>query len=110
MKVNLLASAAATLLTFASLVAVSYHTMPTPTGATHQGMPVTNLAPVQVHASAADFRAAALLNDTNLTAATNPLAPRSADNDGTGPVRLLDSPLAMPYYSFGNTLGRVNKE
>ena len=108
MKANLLASAAATLLTFASLAAVSYN-VPVRADGASQHPPVVNLAPVQVHASAAEMRAAALLAD-NPVPTTHTFATRATDNETAGPVRLLDSPVAMPYYSFGNTLGRANKE
>ena len=109
MKANLLASAAAALLTFATLGAVS-HNLPAIT-TDHAAQPaVIDLAPVHVHASAAEMRAAALLTDGHADAAGQLTSSRVAGTAGSGPVRLLDSPLAMPYYSFGNTLGRVNKE
>ena len=108
MKANLLASAAATLLTFASLAAVSYN-VPVRVDGAGQKPPVVNLPAVQVHASAAEMRAAAMLTD-NPVATTHTFAARATDNETAGPVRLLDSPVAMPYYSFGNTLGRATKE
>lgn len=108
MKANLLASAAAALLTFATLGAVS-HNLPAITDRTAQPA-VIDLAPVHVQASAAEMRAAALLTADHADTTGHLTASRVSGNAGSGPVRLLDSPLAMPYYSFGNTLGRVNKE
>jgi hypothetical protein len=110
MKANLLASAAATLLTFASLAAVSYN-VPVRVDGAGQKPPVVNLPAVQVHASAAEMRAAAMLTDNPVaTTTTHRFATRATDNQTAGPLRLLDSPVAMPYYSFGNTLGRATKE
>jgi hypothetical protein len=110
---NLLPSVAAVLFTFASLSAVNYNIRVQPTTASKTGtINVTELAPVIVRPSAAELRAAALLADVNTSAiATIPAMNR---NDGTGasePFSLLGSPLAMPYYSFGNNkFGRISKE
>jgi hypothetical protein len=109
---NLLPSFAAVLFTFASLSAVNYNVrVQRATASKASPISVTELAPVNVHPSAAELRAAALLAGVNLSAiATIPALNR---NDGTGasePFSLLGSPLAMPYYSFGNKFGRISKE
>jgi hypothetical protein len=35
---------------------------------------------------------------------------RSMQTDGSASFKLLESQVAMPYYSFGNKFGRVSKE
>jgi len=108
---NLISSVAAALLTFASLSAVNYNVDSQLAAAskTH-AIKVTELAPVTVRPSAAEMRAAALLADVGSGIATVPSLSRI---DGTGTAEsfsLLGSPLAMPYYSFGNKFGRITKE
>ncbi|WEN13595.1 hypothetical protein PY254_10030 [Rhodanobacter sp. AS-Z3] len=109
---NLIASAAAILLTAASLSLVSYN-VDSQQAATHQpgAAQVTNLPAVQVRPSAAEMRAAALLPDAG-TAAVVPGHTRShvGGSATSERVALLGSALVMPYYSFGNNFGRVGKE
>lgn len=107
---NLLPSVAAVLFTFASLSVVNYNVDVQPDSKT-SAIKVIELAPVNVHPSAAELRAAALLADVGISAIAT--IPSMAHNDGTGasePLSLLGSPLAMPYYSFGNKFGRISKE
>ncbi len=111
---KLIAAAAAVLLTIASLRVVLYDVdaLP-PTSATHIAPTthVTNLAPVVVHPSAADKRAAALIGDnTGLDLMT---LPDGSDDSADAPAQqlsLLGSQLVMPYYSFGKKFGRITKE
>ena len=110
---NLIPSVAAVLFTFASLSVVNYNVAVRPatdskTGTIH----VIELAPVNVHPSAAELRAAALLADVG-TGTGIATMPSMIHIDGTAtaePLSLLGSPLAMPYYSFGNKFGRITKE
>ena len=110
---KLIAGAAAVLLTFASLKAVLYNvdawhptsSISAPT--TH----VTDLAPVVVHPSAAERRAAVLLNDTgSFGLITLPVNSENAPATFIQPLNLLGSQLVMPYYSFGKNFGRITKE
>ena len=110
---NLIPSVAAVLFTFASLSAVNYNVRVQPATASKTGtINVTELAPVIVRPSADELRAAALLADVGTTAIAT--IPAMNHGDGTGasePSSLLGSPLAMPYYSFGNNkFGRITKE
>lgn len=112
---NLIPSFAAVLLTFASLSAVNYNvdTQPAAANKTHptHAVKITDLAPVQVHPSAAELRAAVLLADAGTTGITMIPALGRMDNAGSaGQFSLLGSQLAMPYYSFGNKFGRISKE
>lgn len=113
---NLITSFAAVLLTFASLSAVNYNVATRPAAAdkthTTHTVKVTDLAPVDVHPSAAEWRAAVLLTDTgSTTGITMVPAMGRLDNAGSvGQFSLLGSQLAMPYYSFGNKFGRITKE
>jgi hypothetical protein len=68
------------------------------------GIPVVDLAPVEVKPTAADYRAAALLAD--MPVATSFLG---RDAQQTAAV-LIGSQLTMPYYSFGNVLSRARKD
>jgi hypothetical protein len=108
---NLIPSVAAVLFTFASLSVVNYNVAVRPaTDSKTSTIQVIELAPVNVHPSAAELRAAALLADVGTGIAT---MPSMIHIDGTGtaePFSLLGSPLAMPYYSFGNKFGRITKE
>ncbi|CAM5275901.1 hypothetical protein [Rhodanobacter lindaniclasticus] len=111
---KLIAVAAAILLTFASLRAVLYNVDAwQPIGHQHASQPahVTNLAPVIVHPSAAERRAAALINDGSATG----LAALPADaqlhlSEAIEPLGLLGAQWVMPYYSFGKKFGRISKE
>ncbi len=108
---NLIASFAAVLLTFASLSAVNYNvdTQPAAADKTERNAAnVTELAPVEVHPSAAELRAAVLLVDTGTNSIA--MAPAMGRLDNAGQFSLLGSQLAMPYYSFGNKFGRITKE
>jgi hypothetical protein len=109
---NLIASFAAVLLTFASLSAVNYNVDTQPAAANKtRTVKVTDLAPVHVHPSAAELRAAVLLADAGTTGITMIPAMGRMDNAGSaGQFSLLGSQLAMPYYSFGNKFGRITKE
>jgi len=111
---KLIAGAAAILLTFASLRAVLYNVDAwQPVGKAQASQPahVTNLAPVTVHPSAAERRAAALIDDGS----ANGLAALPADSqlrlgEAIEPLGLLGSQWVMPYYSFGKKFGRITKE
>jgi hypothetical protein len=108
---NLISSVAAVLFTFASLSVVNYNVDVQPaTGSKTSTIKVIELAPINVRPSATELRAAALLADVGTGIAT---MPSMSHIDGTGtaePFSLLGSPLAMPYYSFGNKFGRITKE
>ncbi len=108
MHIKLIASAAATLLTLASIDVVTAN-LPMPAAqVAANGTSIVTLAPVLVHANAADRRAAALLTDIEPTPGL--ITTSAADNAAGERPRLLRSAAAMPYYSFGNTLGRINQE
>jgi hypothetical protein len=111
---KLIAAAAAILLTVASLRAVLYNVntlSPTNTGIDTPKVHVTNLAPVVVRPTAAEKRAAALINDTtSLGLMTLPASPGIDANASVQSLSLLGSPLVMPYYSFGKKFGRITKE
>ena len=103
---NLLATTAAVLLTAAGLAALNTNVKVVPVTEIN-GVKVINLAPVNVHPTAEDLRAAALLADAGVATATlTPIAARAAESG----VALLGGQLAMPYYSFGTTFGRISKE
>ena len=111
---QLIAGVAATLLTVASLRAVLYNVdawQPASHSVSTPSVHVTNLAPVVVHPSAAEMRAAALIVDTGslvlTTAATGPEPSVDTPMQSFG---VLGSQLVMPYYSFGKKFGRITKE
>ena len=110
---KLIAGAAAILLTVASLRAVLYNVDAWQPASSNVSTPthVTNLAPVVVHPSAAEMRAAALIGDTGslvLTTSATGLEPTTdASIQSFG---VLGSQLVMPYYSFGKKFGRITKE
>ena len=110
---KLIASVAAVLFTTATLGVLNYNVASQQAASTEiNGIKVINLAPVNVHPSAAELRAAALLADVG-TGTGIATMPSMIHIDGTGtaePLSLLGSPLAMPYYSFGNKFGRITKE
>ena len=109
---NVIAIAAAVLFTSASLFTTaglsgthSHGSQQAPTEI--NGHKVINLAPVNVHPSAEERRAAALLADVEIVGiATIPAFGRLG---GAEQTNLAGSPLAMPYYSFGK-FGRIGKE
>lgn len=103
---NLIALAAATLLTATGLVALNTPVRSAPVSEIN-GIHVVNLAPVQVRPSASDARAAALLSDADVASAV--LAPALGSRAEAG-ATLLGAQLAMPYYSFGTQLARASKE
>ncbi|MGB5853367.1 MAG: hypothetical protein WBG85_13870 [Rhodanobacter sp.] len=111
---KLIAGAAAILLTFASLRAVLYNVDAwQPIGTSHTSTPahVTNLAPVTVHPSAAERRAAALIDNGSTDAlAAVPAAAQLRLGDTIEPLGLLGAQWVMPYYSFGKKFGRITKE
>ena len=112
---KLIAGAAAVLLTFASLRAVLYNVdawQPTDHGTSSAPTArVTNLAPVVVHPSAAEMRAAALIGDTSGLAPMTPTTGSETRADASfQSFDLLGSQLVMPYYSFGKKFGRISKE
>ena len=102
---NPTALAASVLITALSLLAFNSQARQTPVNEIN-GTPITNLAPVTITASAADKREA-LLGDS-VSAATL-TAPGLIRRHATA-ANLFGSQLAMPYYSFGNKLGRISKE
>jgi len=88
-----IASAAALVMTSLTIAVVNLPVR-TPEVAWIDGIHVTNLAPVQVTPTAAELKAAALLEHAAVGIATLP--------DG-GSAAQLGAQLAMPYYSFGST-------
>jgi hypothetical protein len=109
---NVIAIAAAVLFTSASLLA-TVSLSGTPSNGSQQapseinGHKVINLAPVFVHPSAEERRAAVLVADVEVVGiATIPAFGRMG---GADQASLAGSPLAMPYYSFGK-FGRIGKE
>ena len=109
---NLFATAAAVLLTAASLSAVNHNVQIRPVAATEiNGSRVFDLAPVEVHPDADTLREAALLvNEGAVGLATIPGLGRAGSGGSMQPFSLIGSQLAMPYYSFGNKFGRNSKE
>lgn len=109
---NLIAILAATLLTAASLGAVTYNTgIPSAPAKANHSVSIIDLAPIQVRPSAAELRAAALLPEfPTLGSATLPSLVASDDASQGGAFSLIGSDLVMPYYSFGNKFGRISKE
>ena len=111
---KLIAGAAAILLTVASLRAVLYNVDAWQPVSSNVSTPthVTNLAPVLVHPSAAEMRAAALITETGSAAlASRPAAGVEPTADASmQSYGLLGSQLVMPYYSFGKKFGRITKE
>ncbi|RDI99567.1 hypothetical protein DVT68_01570 [Dyella solisilvae] len=103
---NLLALTAAALFTTVGLAAIHSNVNSLPPSEIN-GVKVITLAPVVVHPTAEDMRAAALYADAGVTATTvSPLLrPEAAASRG-----VLGAQLAMPYYSFGNQFGRISKE
>jgi len=92
-----LAFFSALLMTGLTLAAVS-QPVRTPELAWINGIHVTNLAPVEVTPTAAELKAAALLENAAMGVVTLP--------DG-GSAAQLGAQLAMPYYSFGTTTAGI---
>lgn len=107
---KLIASVAAVLFTTATLGVLNYNVTSQQAASTEiNGIKVINLAPVNVHPSAEEQRAAALLADVGAAGlAVIPSIGRLGA--GTEQFSLVRSQLAMPYYSFGNKFGRASKE
>jgi hypothetical protein len=101
---NPIALTAAVLFTTVSLVALSPNT-PKVHVTEINGAKVIDLAPVFVHPTAADERAAALLASADLTL-VSPFAGHVESS-----ASLLGAQLSMPYYSFGTTkFAGISKE
>ena len=102
---NLLALTAAALFTTVGLAAINSNVHSLPVSEIN-GVKVIDLAPVNVHPTAEDMRAA-VLSDAGVAALTaSPLLrPEAIAARGA-----LGAQLAMPYYSFGTKLGRISKE
>ena len=101
---NPIALTAAVLFTTVSLIALSPSTPKMPV-AEINGIKVINLAPVEVHPTADDQRAA-LLTAASFTLANSPIASETESG-----ASLLGAQLAMPYYSFGSTkFAGISKE
>ena len=109
---KLIACVAAALLTTASLSAVNYNVEIRQAATTQiNGRNITELAPVQVHPSVDEWRAAALLPDARTTdIAAIPALDHVGAGGGDGQFTPIGSQLVMPYYSFGNKFGRITKE
>jgi len=102
---NPIALTAAVLFTTVSLVALSPNA-PTIRANEINGAKVIDLAPVVVHPSAEDRRAAALLASADLIIVNTPAA-RHVESRAS----LLGAQLSMPYYSFGTAkLTSISKE
>jgi len=92
-----IASAAALLMTSLTLAVVNLP-VPTPAVTSINGIRVSNLAPVEVVPTAADLKAASLLEHAAVGVTTLP--------DG-GRAARIGAQLAMPYYSFGTATASV---
>lgn len=103
---NLLALSAAILITAAGLASINHGITRVPV-AEIEGIQVIDLAPVNVSPSAEELRAAALSAVTNAPALP---APNGLGGRAEAYIPLVGSQMAMPYYSFGNRLGRITKE
>jgi hypothetical protein len=102
---NPIAITAAVLFTTVSLIALSPSTPKAP-AAEINGVKVISLPAVDVHPTAEDQRAAAMLTAASLTIANSPFASKAESG-----ASLLGAQLTMPYYSFGSTkLARISKE
>jgi hypothetical protein len=103
---NLFALSAAILITAGALASMQHSVARAPV-AEINGIHVIDLAPVNVSPTAEDRRAAALTAFVASPAATR------ASGMGTraeADIGLISAQMTMPYYSFGNTLGRISKE
>lgn len=108
---NLIAGAAAILLTAATLSIVNYNVAAVATTAPAQTIEVVDLAPVHVYATPEDRRAAALMTDLGTASFASVPAASLVDADSSAAqFSLIGSQLAMPYYSFSKKFGRITKE
>lgn len=105
---NLIASIAAVVLTTITMGVIGQQMSRPGKPAEASRAKVTEMAPVTVKPSAADLRAAALMVDGGI-AATATLPSLGQIGEGSR-FSLIQSQLAMPYYSFGNKFGRISKE
>ena len=106
---KLVATAAAVLLTFASIRAIDYNVAPQPATApaARLALHVTEFAPVIVHPSADELSALAAGTGPGVTSA--PVS--AADTDvASASFNLVGSALSIPHYSFGQKFGRASKE
>ena len=103
---NLLALSAAIVITAATFASVYQRVEHAPV-AEINGIRVIDMAPVNVTPSAEDMRAAAL---TAMVEAPAEAIISGMDNRAEAYTGLVGSQMAMPYYSFGNKLGRISKE
>ena len=92
-----IASAAAVVMTSLTLALVNLPVR-APEVAWINGIHVTNLAPVEVTPTAAELKAAALLEHAALGIVTLP---------DSGSAAQLGAQLAMPYYSFGSSTAGI---
>ena len=100
---KIIAMTAAVLFTSLSLGTIYSGTLVSPASEIN-GIHVVNLAPVNVTPSATEMRQA-LLGDASIVAASALIG-----LTGRPSGSLLGEQLAMPYYSFGNKIGRISKE
>ena len=108
---QLLASAAAALLTLASVSAINFNVAKQSAYAPSQeSIEVVELAAVQVYPAADELRAAALLNKDAGLATSGASDSLSTQNAPSTSFQLLDAQVAMPYYSFDKKFGRASKE
>ncbi len=103
---NLLALSAAVLITAAGLASMHHGIARAPV-AEIDGIHVIDLAPVNVTPTAEELRAAALTAVVNAPILP---APNGLGGRAEADIPLVGSQMAMPYYSFGNRLGRITKE
>ncbi|MGA0588140.1 hypothetical protein ACO2Q2_13565 [Dyella sp. KRB-257] len=103
---SLLALSAAVLVTAAGLASMNHGITRAPV-AEIDGIRVIDLAPVNVSPSAEELRAAALSAVSHAPALP---APNGLGGRAEADIPLVGSQMAMPYYSFGNRLGRITKE
>jgi hypothetical protein len=108
---NLIASIAAVVLTTITMGVIGQQMSRPGKPAEASRAKVTEMAPVTVKPSAADLRAAALMVDGGIAATATTATLPSLGQIGEGShFSLIQSQLAMPYYSFGNKFGRISKE
>ena len=110
---QLFISVAAAMLTLASISVINFNVAPSagpaPAPSATSATPVVTFAAVQVYPHADELRAAALLVEDGSPA--NVDTPDSLGTQTTNAsFQLLESQVAMPYYSFGKKFGRASKE
>ena len=103
---KLLAITASAVITLTGLVAMNSPVQVNPVSEIN-GLPVIDLAPVQVAPNAEDLRAAGMVDDAGLASA---ILVSGVGHDTQSSAALLGAQLAMPYYSFGTQFGRSSKE